>query len=276
MPAGRAGDSRGGAGMSGPGHPGAPAPLDPPADHYSYTVYADPAMADRFDAMRFSGPVGTLLAESQERVLTEFLGAVEGRRILDVGTGTGRAALAIARRGAEVVGIDASAEMLRVARARAEAQQARVTFDTGDAHQLAFPDRSFSAAVSLRVLMHTPDWRRCLAELCRVSQERVVFDYPAAASAAALQSAGRHLLARLGSRVEAYRVMRGGAIRAALRASGFEVERVHKQFVLPIALHKAVNSRAFTLAVEDALAAVGLLRLFGSPVTVVAVRCEPS
>jgi len=245
-------------------------------DHYSYTVYADPGMADTFDALRFSGPIGTLLAESQERVLTQFLGPVEGRRVLDVGTGTGRAALAIARRGADVTGIDASAEMLRVARDRALAQRVPVTFDTGDAHHLAFPDRSFTAAVSLRVLMHTPDWRQCLGELCRVSTERVVFDYPAALSAAALQAVGRSLLARLGRRVEAYRVMRGGAIRQALGARGFRIERVHKQFVLPIALHKAIGSRGFTRIVEGALAAIGLLRLFGSPVTVVAVRCEPS
>jgi len=251
-------------------------PVQPAGDHYSYTVYADPGMADRFDGMRFSGPIGTLLAESQEEVLAGFLGDVLGRRILDVGTGTGRAALAIARRGASVTGVDASAEMLRVAKARAEAQQVPVVFDIGDAHRLEFADRSFTAAVSLRVLMHTPDWRQCLAQLCRVSDERVVFDYPAALSAAALQAVGRRLLAWAGRNVEAYRVMRGGAVREALRASGFRVERVHKQFVLPIALHKAVGSRAFTRAVEGALAAVGLLRLFGSPVTVVAVRCDPS
>jgi len=245
-------------------------------DHYSYRLYADPAMADRFDAMRFSGPIGTLLAEAQEQVVASFLGPLEGRTVLDVGTGTGRAALGLARRGARVTGVDASPEMLRVAVARAAEAGLDAVFDTGDAHRLAFPDRAFHAAVSLRVLMHTPDWRRCLTELCRVSAERVVFDYPAALSAAALQAAGRHLLARAGSRVEAYRVMRGAAIREALGASGFRIERVHKQFVLPIAVHKLVGSRAFTRALEGTLAAVGLLRLFGSPVTVVAVRCDPS
>jgi len=37
--------------------------------------------------------------------------------------------------------------------------------------------------------MHTPDWRRSLAELCRVARSRVVFDYPALTSGAALQAA---------------------------------------------------------------------------------------
>jgi hypothetical protein len=48
--------------------------------------------------------------------------------------------------------------------------------------------------------------------------------------------------------------------------------RVERQFVLPIALHKAIGSRNFTTRVERSLAAVGLLGLVGSPVTVVAER----
>ena len=50
-------------------------------------------MADRFEQVRFGGPIGALLAETQERVLVDFAGPLEGRAVLDVGTGTGRAAL---------------------------------------------------------------------------------------------------------------------------------------------------------------------------------------
>jgi len=242
-------------------------------EHYSYRLYADPAMADRFDAMRFSGPIGTLLAESQEQVIASFLGTIEGRTVIDVGTGTGRAALGLARRGARVTGVDASAEMLRVARSRAAGAGLAATFEMGDAHRLAYGDRVFHAAVSLRVLMHTPGWRQCLSELCRVADDRVVFDYPAACSAAALQAFGRRVAAAAGRPVEAYRVLTWSDVKRAVEDAGFRVERVHKQFVLPIALQKALGSRRFTVAVERALAAVGLLRLLGSPVTVVAVRC---
>jgi SAM-dependent methyltransferase len=242
-------------------------------EHYSYRLYAERSMADRFDAMRFSGPIGTLLAESQDSVITSFLGPIDGRSIVDVGTGTGRAAIGLARRGARVTGVDASPEMLRVARDRAAAARLDVTFDVGDAHRLLYKDRAFECAVSLRVLMHTPDWRQCLAELCRVADDRVVFDYPAALSAAALQAGWRRVQAALGRPVEAYRVLRGSDVRRTLERAGFRVERCHRQFVLPVALHKAVGSRGLTVGVERALAAVGLLRLFGSPVTVVAVRC---
>ena len=105
--------------------------------------------------------------------------------------GTGRAAIALALRGALVTGVDASDQMLAVARRRAEAARAAVSFQAGDAHALSFPERAFDAAISLRVLMHAPDWRRALGELCRVARHRVVFDYPALTSAAALHAAAR-------------------------------------------------------------------------------------
>lgn len=241
-------------------------------DHYSYTVYADAAMADRFDRARFSGPIGELLAATQADVLRGYVGADGGGVVLDVGTGTGRAALVLAEAGAQVTAVDASAEMLRVAEARAKARGADITFGIGDAHQLAFESRSFDTVVSLRVLMHTPDWRQCLAEACRVARNRVIVDYPAAASVAAIQAATRHLAHGLGVRTEPYRVFTDRQIRDECARHGFRVTREHRQFVLPIALHKRLHSRAVTGVLERVLASVGLLKLAGSPVTILAER----
>lgn len=249
---------------------GAPQPR---ADHYSYSVYADPAMAEAFDTLRFGGSIGRLIAETQEQVIASFLAPVEGKSVLDVGTGTGRAALALAARGARVTGVDASADMLAVAERRAAAAKLAVTFVHGDAHGLDFPDRSFDAVVCLRVLMHTPDWRRSLAELCRIARSRVVLDYPALGSAAAVHAATRRVAHAFGARVEAYRVFSDRAVAAALAANGFRIAGMHRQFVLPIALHKQLDSAAFTGRLERALARLGLTRLLGSPVTVVAERC---
>lgn len=251
----------------------------PDTEHYSYAVYADPATAARFDAARFGGPIGALLAETQERILVESLEAIGGAAgldVLDVGTGTGRAALALARRGARVTGIDASGEMLAVAERRAADAGLAVTFVRGDVHALGFPGRSFDAVVCLRVLMHAPQWRRALSELCRVARRQVVLDYPASVSAAALQAGARRIVAAAGGRVEAYRVFSRRSIEAALANEGFRAARVHRQFVLPIALHKAIGSRIVTERIERVLAGVGLLRLVGSPVTIVAERREVS
>jgi len=231
-------------------------------------------MAERFDEMRFSGPIGRLIADTQEAQIAAFLAPLAGRRVLDVGTGTGRAAIALARRGAVVTGIDASAEMLQVAERRARDAGVSVTFARGDVHRLQIDDRSVDAAVCLRVLMHTPDWRASLAELCRVAQSRVVFDYPSLTSVAALQAVTRRVGHVFNPSVEAYRVFSSGAVARALSRSGYRIAGVHRQFVLPIAVHKRLGSAAWTRRIEGAMASVGLLRLFGSPITVVAERCE--
>jgi SAM-dependent methyltransferase len=244
--------------------------------HYSYEVYDDPAMAERFESMRFSGPIGRLVAETQAREILSFLAPIAGRRILDVGTGTGRAAIALAKAGAVVTGIDASREMLAVAARRAREEGATVSFAVGDAHRIDFPDRSFDAVVCLRVLMHTPDWRASLTELCRVAADRVVFDYPSLFSVAALQAGVRRVTHRFDPSVEAYRVFAPSAVARALAAAGFRVTAAHRQFVLPIALHKRIGSEKWTAGVEGLLARLGLMRAFGSPVTVVASRIERS
>ncbi|HKY22649.1 MAG TPA: class I SAM-dependent methyltransferase [Vicinamibacterales bacterium] len=241
--------------------------------HYSYAAYADPAMASSFDAKRFGGPIGQILLEDQERVLSVFLGDVSGKRVLDLGTGTGRAAMALSSRGALVTGVDASKEMLSVARTRAREAGLAIDFAEGDAHALDFPDRAFDSTVCLRVLMHVPDWRKAVSELCRVTERRLVFDYPALTSAASLQAAWRGAISRTGQAVEAYRVFRASDIARELELHGFRIARIHKQFVLPIAIHKLAGSASFTRGVERILASAGLLRLAGSPVTIAAERC---
>ena len=243
-------------------------------EHYSYTVYADPQTARTFDDRRFGGPIGELVAETQAAVIVRMAGEVRGRPVLDVGTGTGRAALLLAQGGAQVTGVDASEQMLTVARERARAAGPTIAFVPRDAHALEFPDRSFDVVVTLRMLMHSPRWREALSELCRVASRRVIVDYPSSHSTARLQSMSRQISVRLGAKTEPYQVFADADIRAALGASGFEVREVHRQFVLPIALHKAIGSRRLTTSVEGLLDRIGLLRLFGSPVTIVAERTE--
>jgi ubiquinone/menaquinone biosynthesis C-methylase UbiE len=242
-------------------------------DHYSYAVYADPDTARSFDSRRFGGPIGALVASKEAAVLERFAGDLRGRSLLDVGTGTGRAALLCSRKGARVTAVDASAEMLAIARQRAADAGAAITFATGDAHALDFGDRAFDVVVSLRVLMHAVRWRVCISELCRVSGSLVIFDYPAACSSALVQSVTRRALHRVGMRTEPYRVFADREIRSAVEGSGFRIRALHRQFVLPIAFHKAVGSRRLTEVSEAVLERAGLLSLVGSPVTIVAERC---
>jgi ubiquinone/menaquinone biosynthesis C-methylase UbiE len=240
--------------------------------HYSYTHYADPAVAEGFDALRFSGPIGKYLADTQREFLAQALAPLDGRVVLDVGTGTARSAIGLAAAGARVIGLDASADMLRVARGRLASAGASAALGVADAHHLPLPDLSVDAAISLRVLMHAIDWRACVSELCRVTRRRVIVDFPALASAAAIESTTRKVVHALGGKVEPYTVLAERDVIDAFRHHGFRVITIRREFVLPIAVHKAIGTLAFTRSAERVLAAAGLRRLFGSPVTVVAER----
>ena len=72
-----------------------------------------------------------------------------GERIIDVGCGTGNAAIVAARAGATAVGIDLAERLLDVARRRAEAEALHAEFGVGDAVELPVSDGSFDAAVSV-------------------------------------------------------------------------------------------------------------------------------
>lgn len=107
------------------------------------------------------------------RALAEIAAPVRGERALDVCTGTGGAARALARAGARVVGIDLARGMLR----RGRDAGARVRMD---ARRLAFPDRAFPLVTCCMALheMGEPERARVLAEIRRVARDRVVIaDY---------------------------------------------------------------------------------------------------
>lgn len=104
-----------------------------------------------------------------------------GMRVLDVATGTGAQPLAFADAGAEVIGVDLSASMLRIARLNARGRP--VTFDEADARALPFADETFDRACVSFGLHEIPAAVRgeALRELARVTKPDgriVIVDYP--------------------------------------------------------------------------------------------------
>ncbi len=91
-------------------------------------------------------------------------GDLLGRRVLDIGCGTGSLTVALAERGARVWGVDQSSEMLAEARRR---PGPRVAFKRASAEALPFKDGWFERAVG-RQIVHLVDRARAFEELARV------------------------------------------------------------------------------------------------------------
>jgi ubiquinone/menaquinone biosynthesis C-methylase UbiE len=118
-------------------------------------------VAARYDELRASEDYAKLV----ERLVTA--GDLAGRRVLDIGCGTGTLAGELAAgHDCDVWGVDASREMLAVARAKA---LPRVELVLGQAEELPFTDEAFERAVMLSVVHHI-DRRRAFAQAYRVLQ----------------------------------------------------------------------------------------------------------
>ncbi|WCO67256.1 methyltransferase domain-containing protein [Iamia majanohamensis] len=105
-------------------------------------------------------------AHYERPAVLDLAGDVAGRRILDAGCGTGPLTAALRDRGATVTGIDASAEMLALARQRLGAEVDLRVVDLRD--PLPFADSAFDDVVASLVLHYLEDWAPTLAELHRV------------------------------------------------------------------------------------------------------------
>jgi demethylmenaquinone methyltransferase / 2-methoxy-6-polyprenyl-1,4-benzoquinol methylase len=144
------------------------------------------------------GRMGAVMSFGQDprwrRAMVAAVDPRPGARVLDVATGTGLVASLLAHRGAEVVALDQSEDMLGGARARlAKTPEIadRVSFVRGEAESLPFADSSFDALTFTYLLRYVDDRAATMRELARVLKPgarigMVEFDVPALAPLRAL------------------------------------------------------------------------------------------
>lgn len=103
-------------------------------------------------------------------LLVRFAAVGEGDAILDVGSGTGALAFALAEAGpsVRVTGVDPSSAYVRCAQARTPGD--RVRFSVGDAQALKIPDASVDKTLSLLALNFIHDAARAVREMVRVTR----------------------------------------------------------------------------------------------------------
>ena len=91
-----------------------------------------------------------------------------GKRVLDLGCAGGFMAEALARRGADVTGLDPASDAIAAARAHAETEGLAIRYDVGVGEALPYADSTFDAVVCVDVLEHVSDLQRVLDEVQRV------------------------------------------------------------------------------------------------------------
>jgi SAM-dependent methyltransferase len=100
--------------------------------------------------------------------VVEAAGLRSGERVVDVGCGTGNAALLAAEHGTEVIGVDPAARLIEVAVGRAALQGAPATFHLGKAEALPLDDASADVILSVFGVIFASDAEAVAAEIGRV------------------------------------------------------------------------------------------------------------
>lgn len=135
--------------------------MTPPSNHPTPEDTFD-ALAEGYDELGDSKPHN---AHLERPAILSLLPDVHGARVLDAGCGAGHLTEALDDRGATVVGIDVSQEMLTYARERVpDAEFSQVDLADG----IPFPDDSFDGIASSLAFHYVSDWGTLFGELRRI------------------------------------------------------------------------------------------------------------
>ena len=205
------------------------------------------AMKDRWDAhadaYEEGAFTGTMILRIANRFETEMIiSALEpkdGELILDAGAGTGRLTIELAEKGVEVVGIDLSSNMLRIAKERVLrlATDKKVHLVHGDIENLPFRDEAFEKIISIRVLKYVPDFDTAVDEIQRTcrSSGKVVVGLSNLTSSYLIENLGNLDMIRLGG-VSCPRLFTLNESLKVFREKNLVAVRLEKSFSLPVAL----------------------------------------
>jgi 2-polyprenyl-3-methyl-5-hydroxy-6-metoxy-1,4-benzoquinol methylase len=100
----------------------------------------------------------------------ELLGDVRGKRVLDAGCGGGFYSLWLSQRGAKVLGVDGSEEMIKIAREKASKKRLDAEFSVEDVADLRIEDGVFDLVLSTLVLMDVKELDKAVGQLVRVTK----------------------------------------------------------------------------------------------------------
>lgn len=144
--------------------------LSPSSANSRPTLLALDPLKTRLQSVWASGDfavIGTTLQLVGES-LCEAADVRTHERVLDVACGNGNAALAAARRGCHVVGVDFVPELLERASERAAADRTDIELVVGDAEALPFATGMFDVVLSTFGVMFAPNHEQSASELVRV------------------------------------------------------------------------------------------------------------
>jgi ubiquinone/menaquinone biosynthesis C-methylase UbiE len=137
--------------------------------------YQKEYVVNKYEKKRILSYGGKIVDSNEKEIILSLLKGPETKRVLDLGAGTGRISLLMAKEGYDVTSFDQSDVMLKTIEEKSKEENLSLTLIKGDAFNLPFQDNTFDACVSLRVLWHLPHPEKVISEVQRVLKKDGTF-----------------------------------------------------------------------------------------------------
>ena len=222
---------------------------------------ADQETSSDLYASRFSGEIGQWFLERQSQLV--FKSVVEGSSVLEVGGGHGQLVDCLLEKKTALT-IYSSSDQCRH-RIQEYLGKNLITFASGALLAIPFADDSFHTTISIRLLTHTAQWRALVKELCRVSRQQVIIDYPSRRSFNILYRILYPLKKSSEKTTRPFHVFTDDEIHDAFRENGFALSYHAPQFFLPMVLYRTLKNKTAAKTLEWFFSCLGLTKFFGSP-----------
>lgn len=227
-------------------------------------------------ARRFEGEIGKYLLTLQSNAIVELLFENENdeiKSLLDVGGAHCQVVPVLLGRIArlEILGSDTLSEQY----AKECIPQGGYRYQKGNLLAMPYEQDAFDSVLSIRMLPHLENWKQFIKELCRVSRNTVVLEYPDKQSVNILSEIFFPIKRRFEGNTRRYRCYSQKEIREEFSKHGFNLVDSRKECVAPLVLHRIVSNRTFSEYLERFFNRLGITRYLGSPVILKFERKRP-
>lgn len=233
---------------------------------------ADIETASADYASRFSGVAGAYFLDKQTKVALSLLSDYPKATVLDVGGGHGQLAAPLIQHGYDVT-VTGSADCCKDRLAQC-IPQVDFEYKTCDSLHLPFADKSYDVVLSFRLLSHVDRWPELIAELTRVAKYCVLFDYADRRSVNILYDHFFHMKKQMEGNTRHFNLFCRAELAKELVRNGFQKPIFRPQFLCPMVIHRKLNNRRISSAMESCFRMTGATQLLGSPIILRSDRAE--
>lgn len=132
----------------------------------------------------------------------------------------------------------------------------------------------FDVVTAIRLMAHIEDWREFIRQLALIAKREIIIDFASLYSVNLLSSALYPIKKFVEKTTRPFYCQRLSQVVDCFEQLGFRVSSVHKQFALPLALHRALDNSLTSNRLEDLCSNLGLTKTIGSPIILSATRNE--